>query len=233
VKLVISVLNSVGRCFPPAAAAAASTAATAAPEAAPEAETTTKKSPVIIQQLEVDLEDIYDKKIVKVEIVRHRPSIRSTTLLLVPLYYPESIHKGEGDQMSEEHSPGDVVFQVHSKPHPVFQHRREEFFQLSLNLTITPMEAYVGGRKTVRHLSGRDINIRINPLFFQRMRQTFTLEGFGLWDATTEAHADLVISFTVEYVELDDAKMRLLTEVFRPPPEEEEQEEEDWVTLQV
>lgn len=223
VKLVISVLNSVGRCFPPATDAVPGTGAT----------TTTKKSPVIIQQLEVDLEDIYDKKIVKVDILRLRPlssaSTRSTELL-VPLYFPESIHKGEGDQISEHHSPGDVVFHVHSKPHPVFHHRREEFFHLSLNLVITPIEAYVGGRITVRHLSGRDINIRINPLFFQRMRRTFILEGFGLWDATTEVYADLTISFTVEFKELDDVKMRLLTEAFRPPPLEEE---EDWVTLQV
>jgi DnaJ-class molecular chaperone len=226
VKLVISMVNSMGKCFPAAQCPVAGAAASSP-----------RKSPVIIQELEVDLQDIYEKKIVKVEMDRHRPSascdksIAAAAPLLVPLYFPESIHKGVGDQLSEKHAPGDIIFHVHSKPHPLYQHRREDFFQLSMNVAITPIEAYVGGRRSVQHLSGRDINIHIAPLFFQRMLRAFTLEGFGLWDPTTEAYGDLVIRFSVEYVELDDAKMRLLTETFLPPANEKE--EEDWITLQV
>jgi hypothetical protein len=63
------------------------------------------------------------------------------------------------------------------------------------------------------------------------MIRVFTLEGFGLWDPTREAYGDLVIRFSVEYVQLDDAKMRLLTETFLPP--DDNPEEEDWITLQV
>lgn len=67
--------------------------------------------------------------------------------------------RGEGDQIPGV-MPGDVVFEIETKPHPRFQRKEDDlFYQVEIDL----LTALGGGSFSVEHLDDRWLNVNIAP----------------------------------------------------------------------
>ena len=119
-------------------------------------------------QLEVTLEDLYRGLTQTVSISApthgpywHRPQHEETKR--VDVHIPRGALDGQSIVLAGEMDfdaaevPGDLVFLVHQRRHPVFTRRGHD---LAMTLDISLREAVCGvSNRTIRHLDGRDIQI--------------------------------------------------------------------------
>lgn len=67
--------------------------------------------------------------------------------------------RGEGDQMPDV-TPGDVVFEIETKPHPRFQRKEDDlFYQADIDL----LTALGGGTINIEHLDDRWLSVTVAP----------------------------------------------------------------------
>jgi DnaJ-class molecular chaperone len=190
-----------------------------------------RKNADLIQKMDVDIHDVYNKKILKVEIVRYRYNdetvCQEKKILLVPVYFPEVSYKGEGDQLNPFSEPGDVIFFIKPFNNTPFKQCLTNYFKLTLEISLSVIECYVGGRKVIEHISGKMINIKINPYFYKRMDKNYKLHGYGLWNPNIDNYDDLEIKFCFDFKDLKIEQMEVLKATFL----EEHIEEQEYLLI--
>jgi len=82
---------------------------------------------------------------------------------------------GEGHQ-AEGYASGDIIVEIHSRPHPVF---RRNDLELNATVDITLIEALTGVDKSLTHLDGRKIPIQISEIVHPRTVITIKNEGMS------------------------------------------------------
>ncbi|EIW70863.1 hypothetical protein TREMEDRAFT_68250 [Tremella mesenterica DSM 1558] len=108
--------------------------------------------------------------------------------------------RGEGDEASEI-PPGDVIFQIRHRPHPLFRPRPSgRPHDLSMTLPLSLSEALLGfSRVAFVHLDGRGIRL-VSPRGQRVIRpsEELVIKGEGLPMRYNDGKGDLWIKFEVE-----------------------------------
>ena len=118
-------------------------------------------------QLEVTLEELYQGKTRKVTVEAPQRNLYyhedSSRKKQVEVAIPRGGHpgqnivlSGEMDFDSRDGPPGDLIFQLHPRPHKVFSRKGHD---LALEVKISFHEAICGCKRTFKHLDGRSITI--------------------------------------------------------------------------
>ncbi|RXK40833.1 hypothetical protein M231_01892 [Tremella mesenterica] len=108
--------------------------------------------------------------------------------------------RGEGDEASEI-PPGDVIFQIRHRPHPLFRPRPSgRPHDLSMTLPLSLSEALLGfSRVAFVHLDGRGIRL-VSPRGQRVIRpsEELVIKGEGLPMRYNDGKGDLWIKFEIE-----------------------------------
>ncbi|KAF9918951.1 DnaJ- protein scj1 [Lobosporangium transversale] len=115
----------------------------------------------------------------------------------------------EGDE-APEIVPGDIVFEVRTRPHPVFERRQHSLYTY---VTITLEQALLGFDLEIKHLDGKPIRLTrgesVTPFGFVQ-----TLKGQGMpIQGSRGDFGDLFVEYKVEFPErlTEDQKTLLAT----------------------
>jgi len=99
--------------------------------------------------------------------------------------------KGEGHQ-AEGYASGDIIVEIHSRPHPVF---RRNDLELYAKVDITLLEALTGVDTSLTHLDGRKIPIKISEIVHPRTVITIKNEGMSRGGRKGHLHVSFQIIF--------------------------------------
>lgn len=178
-------------------------------------------------QLEVTLEDLYRG-------FTRRVTVKAPTMMggwhynpyeedkskEVEVSIPRGSHagqsivlSGEMDFDSKDSPPGDLVFQIHQRPHKTFTRKGHD---LAIELKISFQEAVCGCTRTIRHLDGRELILESakhkihssvdkdgdeesTPSFYIQTGDVHVLKGQGMpKDAQGNEFGDLYVQYQVE-----------------------------------
>lgn len=121
--------------------------------------------------------------------------------------------RGEGDQIPGV-MPGDVVFEIETKPHPRFQRKEDDlFYQVEIDL----LTALGGGSFSVEHLDDRWLNVNIAPGEVVTPGSIKVVQGQGMPSFRHHDHGNLYIQFDVKFPEKDQLQNLHLLEQVLPP----------------
>lgn len=121
--------------------------------------------------------------------------------------------RGEGDQIPGV-MPGDVVFEIETKPHPRFQRKEDDlFYQVEIDL----LTALGGGSFSVEHLDDRWLNVNIAPGEVVTPGSVKVVQGQGMPSFRHHDHGNLYIQFDVKFPEKDHLQNLHLLEQVLPP----------------
>lgn len=125
--------------------------------------------------------------------------------------------RGEGDQIPGV-MPGDVVFEIETKPHPRFQRKEDDlFYQVEIDL----LTALGGGSFSVEHLDDRWLNVNIAPGEVVTPGSIKVVQGQGMPSFRHHDHGNLYIQFDVKFPEKDQLQnLHLLDQVLPPRMEQ-------------
>lgn len=126
---------------------------------------------------------------------------------ILELYVPRGAREGEkivlageADQ-SPDQEPGDIIFEIVEKDHPVF---RRAGADLQAELRITLAEALTGfNRVVLNHLDGRGISLNIKQPRGKVLRpgQVLKVPGEGMPIKRTDDRGDLFLTVNIEFPE--------------------------------
>lgn len=125
--------------------------------------------------------------------------------------------RGEGDQIPGV-MPGDVVFEIETKPHPRFQRKEDDlFYQVEIDL----LTALGGGSFSVEHLDDRWLNVNIAPGEVVTPGSIKVVQGQGMPSFRHHDHGNLYIQFDVKFPKKDQLQnLHLLDQVLPPRMEQ-------------
>ncbi|OJJ86587.1 type I HSP40 co-chaperone YDJ1 [Aspergillus glaucus CBS 516.65] len=125
--------------------------------------------------------------------------------------------RGEGDQIPGV-MPGDVVFEIETKPHPRFQRKEDDlFYQVEIDL----LTALGGGSFSIEHLDDRWLNVNIAPGEVVTPGSIKVVQGQGMPSFRHHDHGNLYIQFDVKFPEKDQLQnLHLLDQVLPPRMEQ-------------
>eukprot|EP00475_Leptophrys_vorax_P029742 TRINITY_DN4392_c0_g1_i1.p1 TRINITY_DN4392_c0_g1~~TRINITY_DN4392_c0_g1_i1.p1 ORF type:complete len:324 (+),score=82.14 TRINITY_DN4392_c0_g1_i1:1869-2840(+) len=105
--------------------------------------------------------------------------------------------EGEGDQLQPGAPPGDLVFVIQEKPHPVFQRKGNN---LIYKATVTLKEALVGAVVKVPTLDGRKLKITAPDDVIVYPGYEMPVEGKGMpLSKNPSVRGDLIVVFDVQF----------------------------------
>ena len=116
-----------------------------------------------IVNINVDLEDVYSKRVKKLKVLRYRDLDGVyqivKTVLKVPLYSSEIIYKNEGDQIKNTDIYGNIIVNIYDNQHGIF--KRINDCDLYTEKDINFMDLYNGIYFSLIHLDNKPIEIKI------------------------------------------------------------------------
>lgn len=123
------------------------------------------------------------------------------------------INEGQTDELPD-HLPGDVYFQLHTKPHARFY---RDGHDLHYNLDITLQEALTGVNRTVQQLDGRDVAIQTDHIIAPNDHIRIDGEGMPILEGDDDAHGDMLVKFWVQFPkQLSEEQKKLADEMLAP-----------------
>lgn len=171
----------------------------------------------IVHKLEVTLEALYNKKTKKIKIQRTActPDGRTYTqekILSFPLQPgckdgTKITFKEEGDQLSPNQIPADIIFEIVEKPHPKFKRKGRD---LEYTADITLKEALFGTKIYIQTLDNRTLTVDIPPLENTNYTKIIPNEGMP---KTNTTRGDLHVKVNVKLPNvraMSDEKKRFL-----------------------
>ncbi|KAJ1405672.1 hypothetical protein B484DRAFT_214172 [Ochromonadaceae sp. CCMP2298] len=175
-----------------------------------------KPTPVT-HDLNVTLEDLYKgttkrMRITSKKVDPHNPhssptSVSSDKEIVVKPGWKDGTKitfEREGDQ-GPGITPGDVIFTLKTKPHPLFSREGDN---LNHVCRVTLSEALSGVSKTVTSLDGRVLNITARSVTPDKVK---TLPGEGMPNSKTKVKGDLKVTFLIEFPDFTgDQRARVL-----------------------
>jgi DnaJ-class molecular chaperone len=172
-----------------------------------------------IININVDLEDVYSKRVKKLKISRYREldgvyQIVKKVLKL-PLYSNEIIYKNEGDQVKSSEIYGDIIVNIYDKPHGVF--KRINDCDLYSEKSINFMDLYNGINFNILHLDNKkyEINIKKEDIF-KSDNLIINLSGKGLPNPSNKnKNGNLYIKLLIEYPTFNEEQIELLNTLFK------------------
>ncbi|KAK3825845.1 MAG: hypothetical protein J3Q66DRAFT_380268 [Benniella sp.] len=117
----------------------------------------------------------------------------------------------EGDEAPEVH-PGDIVFEIRTRPHPTFERRQDALYTY---VTITLEQALLGFNLEIKHLDGRPVQLTrgetVTPFGFVQK-----LEGQGMpIKGSSGDFGDMFVEYKVAFPEnLTKEQRSLIAEAF-------------------
>lgn len=118
---------------------------------------------------------------------------------------------GEGDEAPET-IPGDIVFEVRTRPHPTFERRQDALYTY---VTISLEQALLGFDLEIKHLDGKPVKLtrgqNVTPFGFVQ-----TLEGQGMpVKGSSGDFGDMFVEYRVAFPEaLSKEQQSLIAEAF-------------------
>ena len=172
-----------------------------------------------IININVDLEDVYSKRVKKLKISRYREldGVYQVVkkVLKVPLYSNEIIYKNEGDQVKSKEIFGDIIVNIYDNPHGVF--KRINDCDLYTEKGINFMDLYNGINFNILHLDNKkyEINIKKEDIF-KNDNLIITLLGKGLPNPSDKnKNGNLYIRLLIEYPTFNEEQIDLLNTLFK------------------
>ena len=193
-----------------------------------------RRSPDIAVEVSVDLEEVFLRKLKKVTLRRIRRGDNGTyaqdeRAFIIPLYDQTVVYKGQADELAEYDEPGDVVFSVSVRPHPLFKRRpmssRDSHAQCSLGYDllvvkrVSLFEIYNGCTFYVRHLNGEMLKFSTKRAILGQRWQRVRGEGLPVSRKSTD-RGDLIVKFVLD-ADMSEQQMAGLKELFPPVTGEE------------
>ncbi|KAG0220855.1 hypothetical protein B0O80DRAFT_302510 [Mortierella sp. GBAus27b] len=124
----------------------------------------------------------------------------------------------EGDESPEAH-PGDIVFEVRTRPHSTFERRQDALYTY---VTITLEQALLGFDLEIKHLDGKSVKLTrgqsVTPFGFVQ-----TLKGQGMpIKGSSGDFGDMYVEYRIAFPEqLTKEQRSLISEAFGVKPFEE------------
>lgn len=160
----------------------------------------------IYYNLNVSLEDIYQKKIKKISL-KHRRLVDGKYIDLpiiykIPVYIRESIFYEEAHDKRGFTKRGNVIFNVYDKDHNIF--KRLNDFDLIMVHYINLYDIYRGFSFKFTHLDGKEIIVQCRPGSLAEQGHFYQkLEGYGLPCEIDTGRGDLFIRYMVNFPHID------------------------------
>lgn len=121
--------------------------------------------------------------------------------------------RGDGDQMPGV-LPGDVVFEIETKPHPRFQRKGDDLFYMA---EIDLLTALGGGTINIEHLDDRWVSVAIAPGEVITPGKIKLVRGQGMPSYRHHDFGNLYIQFDVKFPQPDQLQNLELLEKVLPP----------------
>eukprot|EP00761_Pharyngomonas_kirbyi_P014906 gb/GECH01014937.1/.p1 GENE.gb/GECH01014937.1/~~gb/GECH01014937.1/.p1 ORF type:complete len:354 (+),score=69.68 gb/GECH01014937.1/:1-1062(+) len=100
---------------------------------------------------------------------------------------------GEGDARRDAPA-GDLIFVIRAQSHPVFTRHGS---QLHAEMDLSLKEALTGFNRTIKHLDGREINVRKDQVVVPGSHTKITGEGMPIHNS--DDYGDLIVKFNVVF----------------------------------
>ena len=159
-----------------------------------------KRTEDIYYNLNISLEDIYNKKVKKIKLT-HKRLINEQYIDLpieykIPVYIRETIFNEEAHDKRGFTHRGNVIFNIYDKEHKKF--KRINDFDLLMKHYINLYDIYKGFSFKFIHLDGKEITVQSRPEslveqghFYQKM------DGLGLSNEIEMGRGDLFIRYII------------------------------------
>lgn len=158
------------------------------------------KTPNIIIDLNVNIEDVFNNITKKIKIKRVRKDEEKNTyfqdekFFLIPLYKRKVIYNNDGDFKPNYSHPGDVVFNINIKKNNYF--KIDNNFNLVVRKKISISEFITGTVFYMRHLDNSILKITLHE--GKNMNSIKRIRNEGLpKNKETKSRGDLVIEFDI------------------------------------
>ena len=158
------------------------------------------KTPNIIIELNVNIEDVFNNVTKKIKIKRVRKDEEKNTyfqdekFFLIPLYKRKIIYNDEGDFKPNYNHPGDVIFNINIKKNNYF--RIDNNFNLVVHKKISISEFITGTVFYMRHLDNTILKITLHE--GKNMNSVKKIRNEGLpKNKDGKSRGDLVIEFDI------------------------------------
>lgn len=103
------------------------------------------------------------------------------------------VKAGEGNYTPDMDDPGDLIFILIEKPHPIF---KRDGNNLIIKKNILLIESLCGYSFTLKHLDGRDLLIKTNKIIDPYSKRIIRNEGF---ESVSGKRGDLIINFNIKF----------------------------------
>jgi DnaJ-class molecular chaperone len=157
--------------------------------------------------LNVNLSDIYNKKVKKISIKRFRKQTdgtykKETKILKIPLYCDQLKFKNEGDESKNSTETGDIVFTIIDKEHDIFKRYNDNDLEITQNISLN--ELYHSIEYELELLDNKKIIINTNNLINKDNLQIIVKnKGLPLIsNDNSVVYGDLYINYNVIYPKL-------------------------------
>ena len=158
------------------------------------------KTPNIIIDLNVNIEDVFNNVTKKIKIKRIRKDEEKNTyfqdekFFLIPLYKRKIIYNNEGDFKPNYNHPGDVVFNINIKKNKYFT--IDNNFNLVVHKKISISEFITGTVFYMRHLDNTILKITLHE--GKNMNSIKKIRNEGLpKNKESKSRGDLIIEFDI------------------------------------
>ena len=165
-----------------------------------------KKTEDIYYNLNINLEDIYNKKVKKIKL-EHRRLVDEQYIDLpieykIPVYIRESIFHEEAHDKRGFTKRGNVIFNIYDKDHEKF--KRVNDFDLMMMHYINLYDIYKGFSFKFTHLDGKEITVQSRPESLVEQGHFYQkLQGYGLPNQLNFSRGDLFIRYIVNFPHID------------------------------
>ena len=169
--------------------------------------------------INVDLEDVYSKRVKKLKVSRYRNLDGVYQLvkkvLKLPLYSNEIIYKNEGDQVKNKDIFGDIIVNIYDNPHGVF--KRINDCDLYTVEVINFMDMYNGINFKILHLDNKYINISIKKEdILKSDHLIINLKDMGLPNPSDKTQrGNLYVRLVIEYPKFNEDQIDILNDLFK------------------
>ena len=173
-----------------------------------------KKTEDIHYNCHITLKDIYNKKIKNLTVTHDRnidgEIVKKKIKLTVPTYVKKIVYNEKANDRIG-FKTGDVIINIHSKPHKLFKRIGE--YDLEFEKTISFFDIYNGVNFKFKHLSGKMLNISM-PSLIDNHRLIVKVSNEGLpHEDGGEQRGNLYIKFYVKYPKLNDEELQKIREL--------------------
>jgi len=108
----------------------------------------------------------------------------------------QTIVFGEVGDEKPGHLAGDLIFHIVAKPHRTFVRNGDN---LEMTGSLTLLEALVGFDTKIKHVDGKDINVKRTEVTPHGYVQVIKGQGMPKFGTDMKVFGDLIITWTVEY----------------------------------